>query len=115
MLRASIDDYLALRRAVGFQLKTEASMLHDFARWASQCGETHVRAQTAMEWAATARSPWQRERRLRTVAAFARHARTEDPRHEVPATFVFARRHLRPKPYIYSPQELRRLLEVSGS
>ena len=34
MLRPSIDAYLALRRAVGFRLKTEEHLLHDFARWA---------------------------------------------------------------------------------
>lgn len=110
----SIDAFLALRRAVGFQLKTEEYLLHDFARWAAARGETHVRAQTAMEWAAAARSPWQRERRLRTVAAFARHARAEDARHEVPPIFVFGHKHVRPAPHIYSPEELRRLLEAAS-
>ena len=101
MLRQSIDAYLALRRAVGFQLKTEEHLLHDFARWASDRAQTHVRTQTATEWAATARSTWQRERRLRAVAGFARHARAEDSLHEVPPIFVFGRRHVRPRPHIY--------------
>lgn len=113
MLRPSIDAYLALRRAVGFQLKTEERLLHDFARWASEHGDTHVRTQTATEWAATAHSPWQRERRLRAVASFARHARAEDPRHEVPPIGVFGRRHVRPRPHIYAPEELRRLLAAA--
>jgi len=113
MLKPSIDAYLALRRAVGFRLKTEELLLHAFARWASERGDTHVRTQTATEWAATARSLWQRERRLRAVAAFARHARAEDPRHEVPPILVFARRHVRPRPHIYSPEELRRLLDAA--
>lgn len=112
MLRPSIDAYLALRRAVGFQLKTEQQLLHDFARWASERGDTHVRTQTATEWAAAARAPWPRERRLRAVAGFARHARAEDSRHEVPPIFVFGRRHMRPRPHIYSPEELRRLLDA---
>lgn len=110
----TIDAFLALRRAVGFQLETEEYLLHDFARWAAGRGESHVRTQTAMEWAATARSPWQRERRLRTVAIFARHARAEDVRHEVPAIFVFGHRHVRPVPHIYSPEEVRRLLEAAS-
>jgi integrase len=114
MLRSSIDAYLALRRAVGFRLKTEEQLLHDFARWASERGDTHVRTETATEWAATARSTWQRERRLRAVAGFARHARAEDPRHEVPPLFVFGRRHVRPRPHIYSPEELRRLLAAAS-
>ena len=114
MLRASIDAFLALRRAVGFKLKTEEHLLHDFAQWASDRGETHVRTRTATEWAAAAHSPWQRERRLRAVAGFARHARAEDPRHEVPPIFVFGRRHVRPAPHIYSPDELRRLLDAAS-
>jgi integrase len=114
MLKASIDAYLAIRRAVGFQLETEDYLLHDFARWASERGETHVRTETAMEWAAAARVPWQRERRLRAVAGFARHARAEDSRHEVPPIFVFGRRHLRPTPHIYSPDELRHLLDAAS-
>lgn len=114
MLKTSIDAYVRLRRAVGFQLQTEERQLHDFWRWATQRGETHVHAQTATEWAALGRSAWQRERRLRTVAAFARHARTEDPRHEVPPTGVFGHRHVRPVPHIYSADDVRLLLEAAS-
>ena len=114
MLKTSIDAYVRLRRALGFQLQTEERQLHDFWRGANQRGETHVHAQTATEWAALGRSPWQRERRLRTVAAFARHARTEDTRHEVPPTGVFAHRHVRPVPHIYSADEVRLLLEAAS-
>lgn len=114
MLKSSIDAFLALRRAVGFQLETEDHLLHDFARWASDHGETFVRTQTAVEWAAAARSLWQRERRLRVVAGFARHARAEDARHEVPPIFVFGRRHVRPAPHIYSPDDLARLLDAAS-
>jgi len=110
----SIDAFLALRRAVGFQLKTEEYLLHDFARWAAARNETHVRTQTALEWAAATRSPWQRERRLRTVATFARHARAEDTHHEVPPIFVFGHRHVRPAPYIFSPKEVQCLLEAAS-
>ncbi|HEY6240641.1 MAG TPA: tyrosine-type recombinase/integrase [Burkholderiales bacterium] len=114
MLRQSIDAYLALRRAVGFQLKTEERLLHDFARWASDHAQTHVQTQTATEWAATGRSTWQRERRLRAVAGFARHARAEDPHHQVPPIFVFGRRHVRPRPHIYSAHEIGRLLDLAS-
>ena len=113
MLRPSIDAYLALRRAVGFRLHAEEALLHAFARWAVDRGDTHVRTHTATEWAAMARSLWQRERRLRAVAGFARHARAEDSRHEVPPILVFGRRHVRPRPHIYAPDELRRLLDAA--
>jgi integrase len=47
------------------------------------------------------------------VAGFARHARAEDSRHEVPPIFVFGRRPVRPRPHIYAPDELRRLLDAA--
>lgn len=110
----SISAFLALRRAVGFQLENEEGLLHDFAQWTADRGETHVRTQIALEWAAATRSPWQRERRLRTVAGFARHVRAEDARHEVPPIFIFGHRHVRPAPYIYSSEQVRRLLEAAS-
>jgi integrase len=114
MLTSSIEAYLALRRAVGFRLETEEQLLHEFARSAAQRGDTHVRTETATEWAAAARSTWQCERRLRAVAGFARHARAEDPRHEVPPIGVFGRRQVRPRPHIYSREELRCLLVAAS-
>jgi len=91
MLRASIDAFLALRRAAGFKLRTEGQLLHNFAQWASNRGENHVRTITATEWAAMARNHWQQERRLRVVAGFARYARAEDSRHELPPICVLGR------------------------
>lgn len=114
MLSQGVDDYIALRRAAGFGLQTEEGLLLDFACWAGTRGETHVRTQTATEWAAAGRSPWQRERRLRAVAGFARHAHAEDARHEVPPIFVFGRRHVRPRPHIYSRDELASLLQAAS-
>jgi integrase len=114
MLKQSVDEYLALRRALGFRLWNEEYMLHDFARWASDRGETHVRASTVIEWAAAGRSPWRREQRLRTVALFARHARAADQSHEVPPIRVFGRRPIRRLPHIYTADEVKKLLEAAA-
>lgn len=95
-------------------MENEAYYLHSFARFSASRCETHVRTPTAMEWAAGAISPQARERRLRTVARFAKYVRTEDPRHQVPPTHVFAHNHVRPLPRIYSTEEIRRLLEAAS-
>ena len=110
----SIEAYLALRRSMGFRLEDEASLLRRFASWSSERGETHVSAQSVIAWAVEALSPWRREKRLRVVAAFARHAAAEDPRHEVPPVFVFRRTIARATPHIYSAEEIRRLLEAAS-
>lgn len=106
MLMSLIDDYLKVRRAAGFQLRVTEGLLRDFARAAVAAGDTQVRTLTAIEWAAQAPSVRQRQRRLRTVALFAEHARAEDPAQEVPSADVFSTPRLRRIPHIYSPQEI---------
>jgi len=114
MLRRSIDSYLAFCRAFGKDMENEGYYLRSFARFGSEHGEAHVRTQSAVEWAADAPSPQERERRLRTVARFAEHAHAEDPRHEVPPIHLFAHRRVRALPRIYSAEEIRRLLEATS-
>lgn len=113
-MKEDIDAYLALRRAVGFRLAVDEYLLRAYSRFASGRDETHVRAQTAMEWAALGPSPQQRERRLRVVARFARHVRAEDARHEVPPVHVFGRLFERRLPHVYSQEEIRQLLDAAS-
>jgi integrase len=113
-LSLAIDHYLAVRRAAGFQLKVQEGLLRHFARYAAERGQTHVGRQTAIDWAAQAPSPYQRENRLATVRLFARHARAEDPRHDLIPRQVFAGRRRRSFPTILSPSELHQLLEATA-
>lgn len=114
MLTSMIDNYLAIRRAAGFQLRTHEELLRLYERFAKLRGDTHVRAQTALEWAATAPSPYQRGRRLEVVRIFARHVRVEDTRHEVPPTGVFSSKRSHYRPFIYTQEQIRQLLEASA-
>lgn len=115
MLKQTIDQYLAVRRAAGCELKPHESLLRGFARFAAERAESHVRRQTAIDWATQAPSPHQRERRLGMVRRFVDFARAEDPAHEIIARNVFANhRHRRPLPYIYSSEELLELLDATA-
>ncbi len=114
MLNLAIDNYLAIRRAAGFQLKVQEGLLRNFARYAAERAQTHVCRQTAIDRAAQAPSPSQRENRLGTVRLFAHHARAEDPRHDLIPRQVFASRRRRSFPYLLSPAELRQLLEATA-
>lgn len=40
MLKQTIDRYLELRRAAGFEMKVDRGLLHDFARFATDRSET---------------------------------------------------------------------------
>jgi integrase len=114
MLTQAIDSYLDVRRAAGFALTVDAGLLRHFARFATDRSETHVRRQTAIEWAALAPSPSQRERRLGMVRRFVTHARAEDPAHEPVPRSVFARSRTRPLPYLFSARELQQLLDATA-
>jgi len=66
------------------------------------------------EWALQAPSPEQRRNRLLTVRRFALSLHAEDPRHEVPSADLFGRASRRRRtPYIYSPGEIRRLIDAA--
>ena len=58
-MKSQVEEYLAVRRAVGFKLEATAHRLRSFARYAEARGENHVQAATAMAWASTASSPCQ--------------------------------------------------------
>src|SRR5262249_56914523 len=76
---------LAIRRAAGFVLRCEDFQLKSFATFSAARGQQHVTADLAIEWAGCASSMAQRARRLGTIIRFARYARAEDPRHQVPS------------------------------
>lgn len=114
MLSQAIDSYIAIRRAAGFELRVPEGLLRNFARYATDRSGQHVRRQTAIDWAAQAPSPNQRENRLAIVRRFAHHARTEDPRHDLVPRHVFARQRRRSFPHIFSAEELLQLLKATA-
>lgn len=115
MLIDRMDDYLALRRALGYKLATEGYLLRSFARFSSRNGPAaFVEATIAVEWAAGAPTPASRERRLAVVARFARHARSEDRRHEIPPADAFGHHPSKRRPHIYSPDEIGALLGAAA-
>lgn len=113
-LPAQVNDYLALRRRLGFQLDTPGSLLAEFARYADRVGHHGpITTDLAVRWALTTRSddPAQAGRRLAAVREFARHRAAFDPATEIPAVGLLAavpRR--RPQPHIYSDTEIAALL-----
>jgi integrase len=112
MLNA-IEAYLALRRATGFAMLNAEYLLKSFAAFAVERGQTHVHAQTAIDWAALGPSVAQRDARLKAVCRFARHVRVEDTRHDLPPVNHFGARKTRRSPHIYSANEIRRLIEAA--
>lgn len=110
----AVQSYLQVRRACGFELKTQGKLLRSFATYSDAMGKSHVCADTAIEWAGSARLVERRARRLGEVIRFARYARAEDPRHEVPPPVFGSGRQTRRVPYILSPDEVRGLIRAAS-
>jgi len=110
---ARVKAYLAQRRALGYQLRSEGGCLLRFARYADQCGQ-HGPPRTALmlRWARLTRRAHRPSwaRRLQVLRRFARHCQGLEPRTQVPPRQVFGSVAPRPTPYLYSPPQIRELL-----
>lgn len=115
MLRDATDRYIALRRTLGYKLIKTERHLRAFSDFAADRGETHIRAATVLRWLETvAGTPNTRARRMSEIILFARFLHAEDSRHEIPRADL-PRSQARPVPYIYTPDEIARILDAAGS
>ncbi len=114
MLTQTVESYLAVRRACGFKLKSEGSLLRNFAVFSDTRGKHSVCSETAIEWAGLSQSVHQRARRLAQVIQFARYVRAEDQSHELPPAVFCTKKRPRPIPYIFSLENIQRLVQATS-
>jgi integrase/recombinase XerD len=113
-LRQAAEEYLSLRRALGFKLHDVGSALVGFLAFCESEGATVVTADLARRWAVSAdASPARAAWRLHVVRDFAVHHQASDPRTEIPPKDLSSYRHHRKNPYLYSDEEVGRLLRVA--
>jgi integrase len=112
-LREHVDDYLRLRRALGFKLERHGQILPQLVAYLEAAGASTVSSKLAISWARlpAAAHPRHWAARLAIARGFAAYLQTIDPTTEVPPAGVFAVRYQRPTPYLWSTQEICRLLE----
>ena len=112
-LTQAIDDYLALRRSLGFKLHSAGVALMNFAAFMERQQAQRITTRLALDWAQQPRDaqPAHWAQRLSFVRGFARHHVATDPRTEVPPPGLLPYRPARARPYLYSHDEVRRLLE----
>jgi integrase len=111
-LTKAIDDYLALRRSLGFKLRDAGVGLMNFASFMEQQEAQSITTRLALDWAQQPRDaqPAHWAQRLSFVRGFARHHVATDPSTEVPPPGLLPYRPARARPYLYSHDEVRRLL-----
>jgi len=113
MLIQDVQSYLAVRRAMGFELHSEGTLLQSFAMHSDALGKNHVCAEVAIQWAGVARTVTTRARRLGQVIRLACFLRAEDHRHEIQPAMFGPEKGPRPVPYIFSAENLRRLVQAA--
>ena len=111
-LTKAINDYLALRRSLGFKLRDAGVGLMNFASFMEQQEAQSITTRLALDWAQQPRDaqPAHWAQRLSFVRGFARHHVATDPSTEVPPPGLLPYRPARARPYLYSHDEVRRLL-----
>jgi integrase/recombinase XerD len=116
-LTEAVDDYLAMRRALGYQLTEHGRVLPQFAAFLAQRGESLITTALALEFAtqpAEASVVWWHQR-LAIVRGFARYLQAFDVRHEVPAVNLLPATFRRARPYLFSEAEIEALLGAARS
>jgi integrase len=102
---------------LGFDLKSSAWLLRDFARYAEHIGHHGpLTVDLAAQWALRSRSaaPAQAARRLGIIRTFAQHRALLDSATQVPPTGLLGRIPRRQQPHIYSDAEIAALLREAS-
>lgn len=114
-LTRSVENYLAMRRAVGYALPQEGRLLTDFITYLESRGATHVTIEAALEWATAPAqaSPTWWAKRLAVVRGFAAYLQTIDERTEVPPHGLLPSRACRTTPYLFSAAQITALMAAA--
>jgi len=115
-LHRALDDYLRVRRALGFVLEREGHLLPEFVSFLERQGSSCITTPLAIRWAIAppgASLKWSNAR-MGMVRGFAKYLCALDPRTEVPPRELLpAPCRTRPTPYIYTDKEICDLMSAA--
>jgi integrase/recombinase XerD len=115
-LRQSAQEYLAMRRALGFKLQDTSKRLLEFVTFIEQRRASYITVPLALAWARQRSDvhddAWATQR-LTVVRLFARYRSATDPRTQIPPVGLLPFRPKRARPYLYSDKEIEQLLRFT--
>ena len=113
----ALEEYLAVRRALGFKLRQTERFLRKFVHFAETEGASVITTKLALRWAQEdpAAASVIHSDRLAMVRRFAAWRSADDPRTEIPPPRLLPRRYRRPAPYIYTDDEIDRIIIAAAS
>jgi integrase/recombinase XerD len=114
-LRQAVHEYVDMRRNLGFKLTDDAPALLDFVTYLEDRAALYITNELAVDWAQqrTRAAPPVWATRLNFVRQFARYRSATDPRTQVPPRSLLPFKPKRARPYLYSDQEIKRLLQAA--
>jgi integrase len=114
-LHKAVDDYLELRRGLGFKLREYGVCLRELVSFLESEGSFRITSKLALEFATQRQNekPVSWARRLMIVRGFASYRAGADPTTEVPPLSLLPFRSQRAQPYLYTEEDIRRLLEAA--
>jgi integrase len=114
-LRQAVQEYLSMRRNLGFKLQDAGKGLLDFVAFMQRRRASYITQALALAWAQLPVNvqPAHWAQRLCFVRGFARYRSATDPRTQIPAQGLLPFQPKRARPYLYSDDEIRRLLRAA--
>jgi len=115
-LRQAAENYLALRRSLGFALVDPGRLMLDFAGHLDDAGVTHITIERALAWATSpGATPYWHWYRLCAVRGLAAYLHAFDPGHQIPPADLLPRRYHRAAPFLFTDTDIATLIEAAGA
>jgi integrase len=116
-LSEALNEYLAMRRNLGFVFRLPASLLHSFVTFVDQAKSPFITTELTRQWALqpTEAQPSTWAWRLSIARRFAAWRRASDPRTEVPPADLVGQRYRRKPPRLYTDQDVVRLVQSAAA
>ena len=115
-LHTAVDEYLALRRSLGFLLEDYDQRLHGFVTFIERRGSV-ITTSLAMSWIMTHRDRTTTSlvNLLCEIRGFARYWSASDPRTQVPPGQLMRSGHRRRAPFLYTDEDIQRLMMAAAT
>ncbi|MCP4936279.1 MAG: hypothetical protein GY927_19265 [bacterium] len=111
-LRQSVDEYLNMRRSLGFKMHGPGNVLPDFVTFMEQHDAPYITQALALCWAQQPANvqPATWAKRLSYVRVYARYRVSSDPRTQIQPPGLLPFKPKRARPYPYTDKEINSLL-----
>jgi len=115
-LGESLEQYLTVRRALGFKLVQTEQMLRTFVRYLDERGEQQITITTAVAWALLpAGTETLHYTRLAAIRGFATYLHAVDATVEIPSVDLLRSGAQRRRPFLYTDEEILALIDAAGT